>query len=108
MIDNDGTFEYSKVIEVDISVPKEFKLSQNFPNPFNPSTKIVYGIPLDGFVTLKVFDALGREAASLVNENKKAGSYEVTFSGSRLASGVYICKMSCATYSSSIKMLIMK
>lgn len=107
-IDNDGKYQYSRIVEVEFETSTKYELKQNFPNPFNPQTKIAYNLPVDGFVTLKVFDALGREAASLVNENKKAGSYEVMFNGSRLASGVYICKMSCATYSSSIKMLIMK
>lgn len=107
-IDTDGKFQYSKIEEVEFGTPTESELKQNYPNPFNPQTKIAYNLPVDGFVTLKVFDALGRDAASLVNENKKAGSYEVMFNASQLASGVYICKMICATYSSSIKMLIMK
>jgi len=107
-IDSDGKFEYSDVVEVTIEAPANFVLKHNFPNPFNPQTKIVYNLPIDGFVTLKVFDVLGREVASLVNENKKAGSYEATLDGSRLASGVYICKMSSANYSSAMKMLIMK
>jgi hypothetical protein len=107
-IDTDGKYQYSKIEEVEFGVPIEYELKQNFPNPFNPQTKIAYHLPVDGFVTLKVFDALGREAVSLVNENKKAGSYEVELDGSRLASGVYICKMSSANYSSVIKMLMLK
>ena len=108
MIDNDGSFEYSKAIEVDISSPKEFKLSQNFPNPFNPETKISYNIPIDGVVTLRVYDIMGREVVSLVNENKKTGSYDVTFDGNRFASGVYFCKMTAKNFASSIKMLMIK
>lgn len=107
-IDNDGKYEFSEAIEVDLGIPKENSLSQNYPNPFNPATKISYSVPTDEFVTLKVFDALGREVASLLNENKKAGSYEVVFDGSQLASGIYICKMSSANYTSSIKMIIVK
>jgi hypothetical protein len=107
-IDNDGKFQYSSIVEVEVGTPKQYALKQNFPNPFNPKTIIVYQLPIDGMVTLKVFDMLGREVSSLVNENKKAGSYEITFDGSRFASGVYICKMSSAKYSKSIKMLIMK
>jgi hypothetical protein len=107
-IDNDGKYEYSVAIDVYLGMPKDYNLSQNYPNPFNPATKIAYSIPTDGFVTLKVFDALGREVASLLNENKKAGSYEVVFDGSQLASGIYICKMSSANYTSSIKMIIVK
>ena len=111
-IDINGKYEYSDVVEVNIESPVNYALKQNYPNPFNPQTKIEYNLPMDGFVTLKVFDVLGREVASLVNENKKAGSYEVMFDGSSagggLASGVYICKMSSANYSSSIKMLMLK
>lgn len=108
MTDNDGSFEYSKVIEADIAAPKEYKLSQNFPNPFNPETKIAYNIPADGIVTLIVYDIMGKEIVSLVNGNKKAGKYEVTFDGSRFASGVYLCKMTAKNFTSSIKMLMIK
>ena len=108
MIDNDGSFAYSKVIEVDIAAPKEFKLSQNYPNPFNPSTKITYNIPMDVVVKLIVYDIMGREVVSLVNENKKAGSYDVTFDGNRFASGVYFCKMTAKNFTNSIKMLMIK
>jgi len=108
IIDNDGSFEYSKAIEVDISSPKEFKLSQNYPNPFNPETKIVYNIPIDGVVKLIVYDIMGKEVVSLVNENKKAGVYDVSFDGSRFASGVYFCRMTAKNFTSSIKMLMIK
>ncbi|MDP4116352.1 MAG: T9SS type A sorting domain-containing protein, partial [Bacteroidota bacterium] len=107
-IDADGKYEYSSIIEVALGIPAKYSLKQNYPNPFNPSTRIAYNLPANGLVTLKVFDILGREVASLVNENQKAGSYEVTFDGSRLASGVYICKMNSASFSSSIKMIMVK
>ena len=107
-IDIDGKYKYSNTVEVDIAAPANFSLAPNFPNPFNPSTKISYSLPVDGFVTLKVYDVLGREISSLVNENEKAGRYEVSFDGSRLASGVYFCKMSSGNYSNIIKMLILK
>lgn len=107
-IDTDGKYQYSKIVEVEVGIPLNYQLKQNFPNPFNPRTRILYYLPVDGFVTLKVFDALGREEASLVNEIKKAGSYEVTFNGSPLASGIYICKMSSKNFNSSIKMLLLK
>ncbi|MEI7813100.1 MAG: T9SS type A sorting domain-containing protein [Ignavibacteria bacterium] len=106
-IDNDGKYEYSGVVEAQIGISKQYVL-KNYPNPFNPATKIAYSIPADGFVTLKIFDALGREAALLVNENKKAGNYEAVLNGSWLASGIYICKMISAGYSGSIKMLLIK
>jgi hypothetical protein len=107
-IDNGGAFKYSQETEVALGVPSVFALSQNFPNPFNPQTTIAYAIPKESFVTIKVYDVVGREAASLVNENKEAGSYQVSFDGSRLSSGVYFCRMSSAAHSSLIKMIILK
>ncbi|MFH0735701.1 MAG: T9SS type A sorting domain-containing protein [bacterium] len=107
-IDNDGKYQFSNIVEVTIGIPTQFELKQNYPNPFNPTTKIVYNIPNDGLVTLKVYDILGNEVSNLISENQKAGSYEINFDGSRLASGVYICKFNSGNYSSSIKMLLMK
>ena len=111
-IDFNGKYKYSNELNVEIghglSQPTEYKLFQNYPNPFNPATRITYSLPMDGLVSLKVFDILGKEVTTLVNENKKAGSYEIMFDGSRLASGVYIGKMISAHYTSSIKMIIMK
>ncbi|MEO8233069.1 MAG: T9SS type A sorting domain-containing protein [Ignavibacteriota bacterium] len=107
-IDLDGKFEYSKSVEVSFMRPNDFKLEQNYPNPFNPTTNITYSLPIEGMVTIKVFDIIGREVLLLVNENQKAGNYTTTFDGSKFSSGVYICKMNAAAYSSSIKMLILK
>jgi hypothetical protein len=107
-IDKNGKFIYSHVIDVAIGIPADFELKQNYPNPFNPSTKIVYNLPMDGVVTLLVYDIMGKEIVSLVNENKKAGSYEVILDGNRLTSGVYFCKMSAKNFTSSIKMLFIK
>lgn len=95
------------------NIPNEYKLFQNYPNPFNPSTVIKYQIPKDGFVTLKVYDILGREVASLLNENKKAGIYETIFSinsgsGVYLSSGLYFYKLTCGDYSEIEKMIICK
>ncbi len=106
-IDFDGTYKYSNEIEVVVDLtPKEFVLFQNYPNPFNPTTKIKYSIPnvethrdvsLHA-VSLKVFDILGNEVATLVNENKPAGSYEVEFNshsdkGQNLTSGIYFYRI---------------
>ncbi|MFH0735273.1 MAG: T9SS type A sorting domain-containing protein [bacterium] len=107
-IDNDGKFQYSNIVEVTIGIPTQYELKQNYPNPFNPTTKIVYNIPNDGLVTLKVYDILGNEIISLVNENQKAGIYEMNFDGNKLASGIYICKMNSGNYTNSIKMLLLK
>lgn len=74
-------------------VPKEYQLSQNYPNPFNPVTKIKYALPYASNVTLKVYDILGREVISLVNEFKDAGSYIIEFNGTNYASGVYFYRI---------------
>jgi hypothetical protein len=108
MIDHNGTFDYSKVIEIVISIPKEFNLSQNYPNPFNPSTKIAYNIPADGVVSLIVYDVMGKEVVSLINENKKAGSYETAFDATRLSSGVYFYRLSVGSVNLSKKMIVIK
>ncbi len=93
-IDFNGGFNYHNLSdEVIVGVPDKFSLSQNFPNPFNPSTKISYSLPFDSKVTLKVFDMTGREAASLVNEFKPAGYYTVDFNGSNLSTGVYVYRI---------------
>ena len=100
-------------------------MSQNYPNPFNPSTKIKFdvskfpsgrrsavaeGVPAGrgGFVTLKVYDALGREVQTLVNETLQPGTYETTFDGSNLNSGVYFYKLTSGDFSETKKMLLIK
>jgi hypothetical protein len=108
-IDRDGKFEYSQTVEVNVSsAPLKFNLAQNFPNPFNPSTTLAYTIATESFVTIKVYDIVGREVTTLVNERKKEGRYEDAFDGSHISSGVYICKMAAASYTSLIKMIITK
>ena len=81
---------------------------QNYPNPFNPSTTINYQLPKDGFVTLIIYDILGREVKTLVNEYKAQGRYEVNFNASNLASGVYIYRIKVNDFSTSKKLLLMK
>jgi Secretion system C-terminal sorting domain len=107
-IDTDGQYQYSDIVSVEIATPIQFELKQNFPNPFNPATNITYNLPADGFVTIKVYDIVGSEIATLVNEEKKAGSYLVKFDGADLSSGVYICTMSGSSFIKSIKMLMIK
>ncbi len=92
-----------------------FKLEQNYPNPFNPSTKIKYTIPgvtVSGVkgskVQLKVFDVLGNEIATLVNEEKPAGSYEVEFNASNLSSGIYFYKLTAGSFSETKKMILLR
>lgn len=90
------------------AVIKSFDLKQNYPNPFNPSTVIKYQIPKAGIVKLKVYDILGREVSMLVNAEKSAGEYTVSFDGSRLASGVYFYTIQSGSYISTKKMLLLK
>lgn len=89
-------------------LPAGFVLHQNYPNPFNPSTVIRYSLPVNGLVTLKVYDILGKEVATLVNETKEAGSYEVRFDASCLASGIYLYKLQAGHFSVVKKLVLMK
>ncbi|MFA6457203.1 MAG: T9SS type A sorting domain-containing protein [Bacteroidota bacterium] len=86
----------------------QYELSQNYPNPFNPVTTISYAIPQDGMTALKIYDALGREVITLVNEVKSTGRYSVTFNASKLASGMYIFKLTSGTFTETKKMMLVK
>ena len=101
------------VIDIPVSVedetiPARFQLSQNYPNPFNPVTSIQYAVSSQQFVSLKVYDVLGNEVATLVNEEKSADSYVVRFDGQRLTSGIYIYKLETNNYLDVKKMILMK
>ena len=85
-----------------------FVLNQNYPNPFNPSTNISYEIPKSSFVSLKVYDIIGKEVRTLVNENQSAGSYVVNFDASKLSSGIYIYQLNAGEYSKTMKMICLK
>lgn len=89
-------------------IPTGYVLSQNYPNPFNPTTNIQFSIPEQGFVSLKVYNTLGQEVATLVNDIKSAGTYKVDFDASKLSSGVYIYTLSTGRILMSKKMLLMK
>ncbi len=91
-----------------VGVPRGSILFQNYPNPFNPSTEIGYRVSGVGFVSLKVYDVLGREVATLVNERKAPGNYEVRFDGSGLAGGVYICRLTTADLTQTRKMIFVR
>ncbi|MFC2094313.1 T9SS type A sorting domain-containing protein [Bacteroidota bacterium] len=114
-VDYDGSYEYSNVIEVEVGIPTEFSLEQNYPNPFNPTTKIRFSIPvvethLDASpqTTLTVYDVLGNEVATLVNEEKEAGIYEVEFSATGITSGIYFYRFTAGEYKATKKMIILK
>jgi len=90
------------------NIVNDYKLSQNFPNPFNPVTKINFALPKSGLVTLKVYNLIGQEVAALVNEVKNAGTYSVNFNGANLSSGIYFYKISVNDFSEVKKMMLIK
>jgi hypothetical protein len=90
------------------TTPDKFELSQNYPNPFNPTTNIRYSVPKSGMVKLVVFDALGREIQTLVNESQQAGTYEASFRGSNYPSGVYYYTLTSGDFKSVKKMMMVK
>jgi hypothetical protein len=94
--------------DVEESLPSKYSLNQNYPNPFNPITKISYSLPEANFVSLRIFDMLGREVISLVNEMKQAGTYEAEFDASQLSSGTYIYKLTAGNFQSVKKMILTK
>ncbi|MGD8781286.1 MAG: T9SS type A sorting domain-containing protein [Ignavibacteria bacterium] len=107
-IDFNGAYEYSDEVEVTLDAITEYSLEQNYPNPFNPTTTISYQIPVAGNVTLKIYDVLGKEVITLVNETQASGVYNVEFNASQLASGVYIYRLSCNDFIQMKKLLLMK
>ncbi len=89
-------------------MPENFLLHQNYPNPFNPSTNIQYDLPKDNFVTIKVYDLLGKQVAKLINEFKPAGSYLISFDGSKLSSGIYFYKIETKDFIQTKRMVLVK
>lgn len=116
-IDFDGSYTFSKEIEVNFTSPSDFTLHQNYPNPFNPNTKISYHLAAAGKVTLKIYDVLGNEIATLVNEYQNAGNYEIEFNISesnknrftlKLKSGIYFYQLQVGNYLNTKKMVLLK
>jgi len=113
---NDGTIDDTIIVDntVDVkdqgynNIPTEYKLEQNYPNPFNPTTTIRYSIPKAGSVTLKIYNLIGEEIATLVNEEKAAGNYEIEFDATQLPSGVYFYQIKAGDFSQTKKMLLLK
>ncbi|HEX2867947.1 MAG TPA: T9SS type A sorting domain-containing protein [Ignavibacteriales bacterium] len=89
-------------------VPTVYSLDQNYPNPFNPATTIRYSVPKAGMVTLKIYNMLGQEVATLINAQQNAGKYEVSFDASRLSSGIYLYNLTSGSFSSTKKMMLVK
>ncbi|MBS1518012.1 MAG: SBBP repeat-containing protein, partial [Bacteroidetes bacterium] len=98
----------TKINNTNNEIPGNYKLYQNYPNPFNPSTMIKYEIKIDGLVTLKVYNILGTEVASLVNEVKQAGRYEAEFNGSNLGSGIYYYRLQAGDFVETKRMVLLK
>ncbi len=120
-IDLDGTTSYSDIIEVSIGIPNTYSLEQNYPNPFNPSTKIKFTVPVTlspsinsgqasegSLVTLKIYDIIGNEVETLVNEEKLAGTYEVEFNASNLSAGIYFYTIAVDNFLQTKKMILLK
>lgn len=107
-IDTDGVFTYSELVSVRYFPLIEFNLDQNYPNPFNPKTVISYQLPVSKLVTLKIYDILGSEVETLVNEEKPAGTHEVIFDAESLGSGIYFYRLTAGDYVSTRKMLLLK
>ncbi len=109
---NNGVYRYplqaTSLENADNSVPSSFNLSQNYPNPFNPSTTIKFSVPKSSFVTLKVYDVLGKEVAQLVNENLNAGTYNYNFDAAKLTSGVYFYRIQSDNFTETKKMILTK
>lgn len=108
MIDNDGSFKYSDIVELNVETPKAFELLQNAPNPFNPTTSITYQLANASDVSLKVYDIIGNEVLTLVNEKQDAGKYEVKLDASKLASGTYVYRLSAGSFVQTKKMILLK
>lgn len=89
-------------------LPVEYSLNQNFPNPFNPETKIQYALPEDNYVTIKIYDVLGKEVITLINEFRSAGRYNVTFNGENFSSGLYYYKIESGNFSQVKKMILIR
>ncbi|MFZ0454129.1 MAG: DUF362 domain-containing protein [Ignavibacteriaceae bacterium] len=107
-IDYDGSFTYSRVVEVKLQLVEDYKLCQNYPNPFNPTTTISYTIPENGHVLLEVYNSLGQKAETLVNKTLQAGIHNITWNAQYVPSGVYFYKITVNNFSQTNKMVLMK
>jgi len=114
-VDLDGSIHYTQSVSVNVTIlavlerePQEFRVHQNYPNPFNPSTQIRYEVPRPSSVLLRVYDLLGQEVATLVNEAKQPGRYEVQWNAERFSSGVYFYRLQAGDYVETKKLLLLK
>ena len=107
-IDFGGAFQYSDVVNVNVTAPVQFELSQNYPNPFNPSTTINFSIPQSSNVTLRVFNTLGQEVKTLINQYMVTGAHSIKFDASDLNSGIYFYKLEVGQFAEVRKMMLVK
>ena len=107
-VDFNGNYKYSNEISIDKLALKEHTLNQNYPNPFNPSTSISYSIPLQSLVEIKVYDILGRNIKTLVNEEKPAGAYLIEFNADGITSGIYFYTLKAGSFIQTKKMILIK
>ena len=107
-IDNDGTFTYSNVVNIDANTLLQYALEQNYPNPFNPSTQIKFTLPEAAQVTVKIFNVLGQEVAVLVNKRMEGGTHEVNFDATGLNSGIYLYRIESGNFFSVKKMTMLR
>lgn len=107
-IDFDGSYDYSRVLEVKLNVIENYKLCQNYPNPFNPSTTISYALPEDGYVELEIYNSLGQKVETLVNKMMQAGVHKIIWNAHNVPSGVYFYKITINNFSQMNKMVLLK
>jgi hypothetical protein len=107
-----STFGFRTVTSVEVAteetLPLSYGLSQNYPNPFNPTTSLRFSIPASGLVVIKVYDMLGREVTTLVNEEMQIGTYTVSWNATQVASGVYYCRMVAGSFIETRRMLLLR
>ena len=108
IVDNDGSYDYSNIVEASISAPDKFMLGQNYPNPFNPSTVITYSLPSPSNVKLILYNAIGITVRVLENEFKEAGNYSLNFNASKLSSGIYFYRLQAGSFNETKKMMMLK
>jgi len=107
-IDTDGSFDYSEVVEVELTAPSKFGISQNYPNPFNPNTTIKFSIPTHSFTTLKIFDISGREIATIVSGQLPPGNYSKEWNAADMPSGVYFYRIEAGNFTDTKKFVLLK
>jgi hypothetical protein len=105
-IDFDGTYEYSNEVDVTLNRINNFTLEQNYPNPFNPTTTIRFSLPIESFVTFKVFNLLGEQVSEVIRQSLKKGFHEIKFDGSNLASGVYFYHLNAGDFNATRKFIV--